>query len=223
MNHSLLLLLTVVLAGCGWGIIVVPPLPPQELASSMYVSEPALPNLSAGEQAPAPARVAQPPPLPQNRNTASEQVTRIVVSIPEQTLLAYAGDTVLRRITVSTAAGPTLSVGQDSENPHNHAGHFSVLRKSANHVSGQYGSPMPYAMFFYGGHAIHATEPHLYAKLGTPASHGCVRTNMEDAKWLFERTPLGTPVIVEGPITQSASKQKPARSNQGRADISRAN
>jgi len=221
MIQKLTLLLVVILSGCDWGKVAVPPLPPQELASSMYVSEPALLSSSASEQTPAPAKMAQPPLLSQSSSSASEQVTRIVVSISEQTLLAYSGDKVLRRVTVSTADGPTLSTGQDLEGPHNHVGHFGVYKKNVDHVSGQYGSPMPFSMFFWKGHAIHATEPHLYAKLGSPASHGCVRTNLEDAQWLFERTPLGTPVIVEGPITQSASKQKPDRSNQGRADLSR--
>jgi lipoprotein-anchoring transpeptidase ErfK/SrfK len=36
-----------------------------------------------------------------------------------------------------------------------------------------YNSPMPYAIFFYGGFAIHGT--YELSRLGGPASHGCVR------------------------------------------------
>ena len=32
--------------------------------------------------------------------------------------------------------------------------------------------------------------------LGTPASHGCIRLQVEDAKWLFENCKRGSLVIV---------------------------
>jgi lipoprotein-anchoring transpeptidase ErfK/SrfK len=32
---------------------------------------------------------------------------------------------------------------------------------------------------------------------GVRRSHGCVRTSSATARWLFERTPLGTPVIIQ--------------------------
>lgn len=44
-------------------------------------------------------------------------------------------------------------------------------------------APMPHSIFFTGGYAIHAT-PHI-RRLGTPASHGCVRLHPKDAKALF--------------------------------------
>ena len=34
-------------------------------------------------------------------------------------------------------------------------------------------SPMPHSVFFHGGYAVHATN--YVKRLGTPASHGCVR------------------------------------------------
>ncbi|NLN87671.1 MAG: L,D-transpeptidase, partial [Syntrophomonadaceae bacterium] len=34
------------------------------------------------------------------------------------------------------------------------------------------------------------------AKLGTPASHGCVRLATEDAQWLYRNIPTGTPVSI---------------------------
>lgn len=33
-------------------------------------------------------------------------------------------------------------------------------------------------------------------KLGTPASHGCVRLAIEDAKWIYDNIPQGTPVYI---------------------------
>ncbi|HCW51160.1 MAG TPA: L,D-transpeptidase, partial [Clostridiales bacterium] len=34
-------------------------------------------------------------------------------------------------------------------------------------------------------------------KLGQPASHGCVRLSMEDARWFYETIPEGTPVDID--------------------------
>jgi lipoprotein-anchoring transpeptidase ErfK/SrfK len=55
---------------------------------------------------------------------------------------------------------------------------------SPNHWSKKYDAPMPFAVFFTGGYAIHATD--AVAKLGQPASHGCVRLAPENAAMFFE-------------------------------------
>lgn len=47
-----------------------------------------------------------------------------------------------------------------------------------------YNSPMPHSIFFYRGYAIHGT--YEIARLGGPASHGCVRLDPENAAVLFE-------------------------------------
>ncbi|NJS14633.1 MAG: L,D-transpeptidase [Sphingopyxis sp.] len=44
-------------------------------------------------------------------------------------------------------------------------------------------APMPYAIFFTGGYAVHGTN-HVKA-LGRPASHGCVRLQTRNAATLF--------------------------------------
>jgi hypothetical protein len=46
-----------------------------------------------------------------------------------------------------------------------------------------YNSPMPHAIFFYGGFAIHGTNE--LSRLGGPASHGCVRLHPSHAAALF--------------------------------------
>jgi L,D-transpeptidase ErfK/SrfK len=59
----------------------------------------------------------------------------------------------------------------------------------------QGGAPMPYAMFFQGGYAIHGSDD----VAGYNASHGCVRVFNEDAKWLneeFVKTAGRTKVLV---------------------------
>jgi lipoprotein-anchoring transpeptidase ErfK/SrfK len=46
-----------------------------------------------------------------------------------------------------------------------------------------YNSPMPHAIFFYYGFAIHGT--YELSRLGGPASHGCVRLHPSHAAALF--------------------------------------
>lgn len=45
---------------------------------------------------------------------------------------------------------------------------------------------MPYAVFIKGGYAIHGTTPGNYSKLGTVASHGCIRLHPDNAIVLYE-------------------------------------
>lgn len=64
-------------------------------------------------------------------------------------------------------------------------GAFKPTWLSKNHVSKTYdNAPMPFAVFFTGGYAIHATD--AVARLGKPASHGCVRLSKENAAAFFQ-------------------------------------
>jgi hypothetical protein len=52
------------------------------------------------------------------------------------------------------------------------------------HYSRKYAmSPMPHSIFFHGGYAIHGTS--AVGRLGSPASHGCVRLAPGNAAKLF--------------------------------------
>jgi lipoprotein-anchoring transpeptidase ErfK/SrfK len=58
-----------------------------------------------------------------------------------------------------------------------------VLRRF--HRSRKYdNAPMPYSIFFQGGYAIHGTT--AVRRLGSPASHGCIRLHMANARELFD-------------------------------------
>jgi lipoprotein-anchoring transpeptidase ErfK/SrfK len=60
-----------------------------------------------------------------------------------------------------------------------------------------YNSPMPHAIFFHGGYAIHGT--YEISRLGGPASHGCVRLDPGNAAILFnvvEREGMGRTTII---------------------------
>lgn len=63
-------------------------------------------------------------------------------------------------------------------------GHYRVRRMERVWYSRLYDwSPMPYALFFRGGYAIHGT--YSIRQLGKPASHGCIRLSPAHARTLF--------------------------------------
>ena len=63
-------------------------------------------------------------------------------------------------------------------------GTWTVHRMHKRYFSKKYhGAPMPYAMFYYRGFAIHGTN--AISRLGRPASHGCVRLHPSNAAKLF--------------------------------------
>ncbi|WP_032999443.1 L,D-transpeptidase [Rhizobium leguminosarum] len=58
---------------------------------------------------------------------------------------------------------------------------------SRDHRSRKYdNAPMPFAVFFNGGYAVHATFD--LKRLGRPASHGCVRLHPDNAAQFFSLT-----------------------------------
>ncbi|MFE7647378.1 L,D-transpeptidase family protein [Streptomyces phaeoluteigriseus] len=75
-------------------------------------------------------------------------------------------------------------------------GVFRVYWKSRHHVSTLYDSPMPYAMFFSGGQAVHYSSD-FAARGYAGASHGCVNVRDEAAiAELFARVRNGDKVVV---------------------------
>lgn len=118
---------------------------------------------------------------------------KIVVKLNAQILLAMEHNDVLAEFDCVTG---------DQEHPTD-VGLFQVFRKDKKHFSKKYNAQMDYALFFTSDgkaiHMAHLVGPCSYLKyFGIEAigSHGCVRLAEEDAKWLFDWTPLHTPVHV---------------------------
>lgn len=87
---------------------------------------------------------------------------------------------------VNTAAVSTAGVfnGRRYVTP---TGDFAFDYFQTMHYSKAYNdAPMPFAMFFNSGIAIHGITPSEFKMLGRPASHGCVRTNTPNAEALFK-------------------------------------
>lgn len=75
-------------------------------------------------------------------------------------------------------------------------GSFRVYRKSADHVSTGYGTPMKWSLFFDGAEAMHFSD---YFRRGgyTIRSFGCVDIgSFAGARWVYRNSPVGTPFIV---------------------------
>jgi hypothetical protein len=113
------------------------------------------------------------------------------------------------------------------------AGSFQPFRLEEQHFSKEWDdAPMPHSIFFTkAGHAIHGSE--AVRRLGTPASHGCVRISPPNAAKLFalvqsEGLPK-TRVVITGSEPEPAPPQvaetgdaqegtATARPERGRAD-----
>ena len=101
---------------------------------------------------------------------ASAGPERVVISLGDQLAYLYRGGTLMAVATISTG-----EPGRDTP-----TGIFTVLGKKPMHRSKKYdNAPMPHSVFFTGGYAIHATD--AVKRLGSPASHGCVRLAPEHA------------------------------------------
>jgi hypothetical protein len=101
--------------------------------------------------------------------------------------LAWVVDGSLRRV---------LDVRFGSEYTPTREGGFTVFWKHIDHVSTLYGSPMPYAMFFSRGQAVHYSSD-FAARGYAGASHGCV--NVRDRagiRALYAEVRVGDSVVV---------------------------
>jgi lipoprotein-anchoring transpeptidase ErfK/SrfK len=96
------------------------------------------------------------------------------IDIGTQTMTVSRNGAVVDRWKVSTA-------GKGYRTP---TGQYRPTRMHRMWYSRKYdNSPMPHSIFFRGGYAIHGTGS--IKRLGTPASHGCVRLHPKNAARLF--------------------------------------
>lgn len=97
------------------------------------------------------------------------------VSLSSQTMIVTQNGVVKHRWRVSTGRKGYITP----------TGSWSAKWASRNHRSRKYNNaPMPYAIFFKGGYAVHAT--YETKRLGRPASHGCVRLSPNDAATFYQ-------------------------------------
>jgi L,D-transpeptidase catalytic domain len=115
---------------------------------------------------------------------------------------------------VETYRWPVSSGLPSYETPN---GSFRAFRMEEDHYSKEFDeAPMPHSIFFTKiGHAIHGTDS--VNRLGSPASHGCVRLSRENAAKLFalvkEQGVLNTTVTLSGSSQVALARNPRPRAN----------
>lgn len=113
-----------------------------------------------------------------------------------------------QRATVLDAKGMVIkkficsSGERGSETP---TGTFTVSGRGTSFYNSALGEGAYYWTSFYGDYLFHSIPFNQYyeikrdeaPKLGKPASHGCIRLSIEDAKWIFSHLPDGASVIIQ--------------------------
>lgn len=119
---------------------------------------------------------------------------RIDVNLTSQLVSVYYNDNLLKSLKCSggTVENPTVT------------GTFTTNQKIYYAWVPKFNEGAYYWTRFYGAYLFHSVpfdkDGNMIAeeasKIGTPASHGCVRMALEDAKWFYETLPLGIKVTI---------------------------
>src|SRR5947199_6785049 len=93
------------------------------------------------------------------------------------------------------------------------SGSFRTFRMEEDHYSKEFDdAPMPHSIFFTKiGHAIHGTDS--ASRLGSPASHGCVRLSRDNAATLY--APVQEQGVLKTTVTLTGSSQIAPAPNPG--------
>jgi hypothetical protein len=139
-----------------------------------------------------------------NRPTwANGARTWIHVSILQQTLVAYEGETPVYATLVSTGVD---GLGDPKETHSTvqgtfliHTKHVSTTMQGDEEDDAFLLSEVPYVQYFTEGYALHAAYWH--DQFGSPRSHGCVNLSPIDARWLFHFTEPSVPQNWHGALS----------------------
>jgi UDP-GlcNAc:undecaprenyl-phosphate GlcNAc-1-phosphate transferase len=119
---------------------------------------------------------------------------RVEVLLKDQKLFLFINEIKWREFIISSGKASTPTP----------KGKFKITNKSLKAWSKSYGLWMPYWMGLNSGQiGLHELPvwPNGYREgvshLGKAVSHGCVRLGLNDSKYLFERLPIGTEVLIK--------------------------
>jgi lipoprotein-anchoring transpeptidase ErfK/SrfK len=126
----------------------------------------------------------------------------IVVTRGENTLKLYDGRRLRRTFPVATGQSiyPTpagvWSIVSKQRNPWWYPPTYDTWAKGLKPVPPGPGNPLGtrWMGLTAPGVGIHGTDADT--SIGYSASHGCIRMHVPDAEWLFDRVPVGTPVVI---------------------------
>ncbi|MBR5966802.1 MAG: L,D-transpeptidase [Treponema sp.] len=127
---------------------------------------------------------------------------KVVVSIDEQKTYVYKKDALVRQMVCSTGL-----IDGDNDTPlGDYIINESGQKRGTSFFSKRFNVGARWWVGFIGGvYLFHSVPidsagnviPAEEAKLGKPASHGCVRLSMEDAKWFFDTVPDGAKLHIQ--------------------------
>lgn len=130
----------------------------------------------------------------QNIDFTNSDDFRIEVDLTKQKVFVYYKDNLIRDIICSggTDQSPTP------------LGEFKTSEKIEYDWIPRFNVGAYYWIRFYKKYLFHSVPfdenkemiIEEYEKLGSPASHGCIRLKLDEAKWLYEKLPLGVKVII---------------------------
>lgn len=158
------------------------------IAVTGFVDQTTLDRLRAMTREPTEAELTNaPPPVPSGK-LDPRCLTGRVMCIDKST-------SVLRWVVGGTVQ-MSVEVRFGSQELPTREGQFSVFAKSRDHVSSIYKTPMPFAMFFSGGQAVHYS-PDFAANGYNGASHGCVNVRDYGAiTSLYDQVNIGDGVVI---------------------------
>ena len=134
--------------------------------------------------------LANPPPeiiAQRIENLKRSQQNWIEIDLSDQHLFAWEGKKQTFSAIISTGKAKTPT----------YAGIYTIQRKyPQDRMRGaDYDiADVPNVLYFDRGYALHGAYWHN--NFGTPMSHGCINLPINNAKWLFDWTKIGTPVII---------------------------
>jgi lipoprotein-anchoring transpeptidase ErfK/SrfK len=124
-----------------------------------------------------------------------EAIASVVISLSQQKLFVYNyQDQLIYAAPVSTGTASTPTPVGQYEIGHKY--------ERTDLVGDDYRINLPYVQCLVGEginpdrYCLHPT-PESEEQLGTPRSHGCIRTSLATARWLFLRTNVSTPVFIQ--------------------------
>lgn len=152
--------------------------------------------------------------VPLFARAASSSPYSVVVSISAQRTYVYESGRLIRTMVCSTGIP-----GTDDETP---LGEFIIDESGAKRgewfFSERYGQGAKYWVGFIGGtYLFHSVPmdrngriiPEEAAKLGKPASHGCVRLSLEDAEWFYRTVRDGSPLRILADFDTRSAVSRP--------------
>ncbi|NQT67264.1 MAG: L,D-transpeptidase family protein [Actinobacteria bacterium] len=130
----------------------------------------------------------------QNIDFSNSDDFRIEVDLGKQMVFVYYKDNMIRDMICSGGADQTPTP----------LGEFKTSKKIEWSFIDRFNMGAYYWIRFYKKYLFHSVPfdenkemiMEEYEKLGSPASHGCIRLELDEAEWLYEKLPLGVTVRI---------------------------